>query len=125
MRPDAAAFRELDTLVRNLTDQLAGYRRRALAAEARARDLEQQVVVAAEQLAALRARGEAARAEGRPGAVVLAEAGARGTPEGGERELSLENARLRSRLSEARERTTQLGERLRFLRQQVASGGER
>jgi len=39
--PDTSAFRELETLVRNLTEQLAGYRRRAMAAEARARDLEQ------------------------------------------------------------------------------------
>lgn len=43
MRPEVAAFRELDSLVRNLTEQLAGYRRRALTAEARARDLEERV----------------------------------------------------------------------------------
>jgi hypothetical protein len=43
VRPEVAAFRELDTLVRNLTDQLAGYRRRALAAEARQRELERRV----------------------------------------------------------------------------------
>jgi len=40
VRADVVAFRELDTLVRNLTDQLAGYRRRALSAESRARELE-------------------------------------------------------------------------------------
>ncbi len=60
MRADVVAFRELDTLVRNLTDQLAGYRRRALSAESRARELEhalEQLQVALES-----ARSDAATA---------------------------------------------------------------
>lgn len=39
-RPDVAAFRELEFLVRNLGDELASFRRRALHAEARVRELE-------------------------------------------------------------------------------------
>ena len=59
MRPDLAAFRELDTLVRNLSDQLAGYRRRALAAESRVRELEQ----GADELAASRSTRSDSTAE--------------------------------------------------------------
>ena len=47
------------------------------------------------------------------------------TPNAVESELARENARLRARLAEAGERTTQLGERVRFLRQQVGQGAER
>jgi hypothetical protein len=45
----------------------------------------------------------------------------------GDDELALreENEQLRGRLAEARERTTRLGERVRFLRQQVSLGVER
>ncbi len=39
-RPDVAAFRELEHLVRGLGDELASFRRRALQAEARVRELE-------------------------------------------------------------------------------------
>ena len=39
-RPEALAFRELEQLVRHLGDELAGFRRRALVAEARVRELE-------------------------------------------------------------------------------------
>ena len=39
-RPDVAAYRELEFLVRNLGDELASFRRRALQAEARVRELE-------------------------------------------------------------------------------------
>ncbi|MBY0489719.1 MAG: hypothetical protein K2R93_07740 [Gemmatimonadaceae bacterium] len=146
MRSDVAAFRELDTLVRNLTEQLAGYRRRALAAEARARELEQQLAgtegqlvevrAAAEQFqaarddATVRARQlheqlEAARAEIARVQASFAEIAARATPEARDQELARENERLRGRLGEARERATQLGERIRFLRQQVSLGAER
>lgn len=38
--PDVKAFRELDGLVRHLGDELAGFRRRALQAEGRVRQLE-------------------------------------------------------------------------------------
>ena len=39
-RPDNAAVRELDVLVRHLADELANFRRRALTAEARIKELE-------------------------------------------------------------------------------------
>lgn len=147
MRPEVIAFRELDTLVRNLTDQLAGYRRRALAAEARARELEAAVERAVE-------KGEAgltaARAETASVRRLLDQALAQGddptvgdvfpatsTSGSAERltldtsdlsaygDIALENERLRARLGEARERTTSLVERVRFLRQQMTMGAER
>ena len=42
VRPEITAFRELETLVRHLADELAGFRRRALLAEARVREVEAQ-----------------------------------------------------------------------------------
>jgi hypothetical protein len=39
-RPDAAAYRELETVVRGLVDELAGFRKRALAAEAKLKGFE-------------------------------------------------------------------------------------
>jgi hypothetical protein len=39
-RPDVAAYRELETLVRSLVDELAGFRKRALAAEAKVKGYE-------------------------------------------------------------------------------------
>ena len=60
MRPEVVAFRELDALVRGLTDQLAGYRRRALAAETRTRELERAIDVTRQELsAATTARSDA------------------------------------------------------------------
>ena len=47
------------------------------------------------------------------------------TPQAVDSELARENERLRARLSEAGEKTTQLGERVRFLRQQIGQGAER
>jgi len=148
VRPEVVAFRELDTLVRNLTDQLAGYRRRALAAEARARELEAAVERAVE-------KGEAALAAARTetatvrrlleqavspaddagvGDVFPASTVTTGSAErlvidtsdlSAYGDIALENERLRTRLSDARERTTSLVERVRFLRQQVMQGAER
>jgi len=146
VRPEAAAFRELDTLVRNLSDLLAGFRRRALAAEARSRELEQilagmsgkldevrqqvedtqasrdAALVQARTLEAqlLAARGEVQRVQ-----AAFAEVSARATPEARDQELLRENERLRARLGEARDKTTQLTERVRFLRQQTQQGAER
>ena len=40
VRPEAAAFRDLAQLVRHLEDELASFRRRALSAEARVKELE-------------------------------------------------------------------------------------
>ena len=39
-RPDAAAFRELDGVIRRLVDELASFRKRALAAEAKLKGYE-------------------------------------------------------------------------------------
>ena len=75
-RPEITAFRDLEQLVRHLGDELAGFRRRALLAESRLRELE------------------------------------------------TENAVLRGRLESATERTRQMLERVRFIRQQ-AQGAER
>ncbi len=146
MRPDVAAFRELDTLVRNLSDQLAGYRRRALAAESRVLELEQRT--AALDAAMTAARTEAVEAHtARSGAQVkLREVEEREraahreaealrmshtqaleavTPAAVDGELARENQRLRERLTEAKERTGLLAERVRFLRQQVGLAVER
>ena len=39
-RPDIAAFRELESLVQRLVDELSGFRKRALAAEAKGKGYE-------------------------------------------------------------------------------------
>ena len=146
MRPDTAAFRELDTLVRNLSDQLSGYRRRALAAESRTRELEQVVAERDGTLIEVRADGqrsnqaralleakvreldakaELAKAEVVRVQTAFAAAAEAATPQAVDSELARENARLRARLAEAGEKTAQLGERVRFLRQQIGHGAER
>ncbi len=126
MRPDVEAFRELDALVRKLTEQLSGYRRRALAAESRSRELEHQMAVLQARVAA----GEAARRQ----LTETAHSSRAGKPVGdlantnAERsssEIALENERLRARLSDARDRTALVADRVRFLRQQLSSGADR
>lgn len=96
-RPEVAAFRELEMLVRHLGDELASFRRRALHAEARARELE-------------------SASEGMTPAEALRL-----------RKLEEENAELKKRLDSASTRTRQMLERMRFLRQQqerpITSGG--
>jgi chromosome segregation ATPase len=146
VRPDVVAFRELDTLVRNLSDQLAGFRRRALAAESRTREVEQILAglqgkldevreqaadaQAARDAAVSRARSveaqlEVARDEVQRVKTAFADLAAKATPEARDQQLARENERLRARLQDARERTAQLTERVRFLRQQVGQGAER
>ena len=146
MRPETVAFRELDTLVRNLTDPLAGYRRRALAGESRTRELEQLVAerdgtlieVRADGLRSaqarallearvreLEAKAEMARAEVVRVQTAFAAAAEAATPQAVENELARENERLRARLVEAGDKMAQLGERVRFLRQQIGQGAER
>ncbi len=88
-QPESAAFRQLDQLVRNLGEELAGFRRRALAAEARVRVLE----------TAVQEGGDAPSLERL-------------------RTLEGENADLRARVAFATERTQQLLSRVHFLRQQ-------
>ncbi|GAB1341185.1 hypothetical protein [Gemmatimonas sp.] len=146
MRPEAAVFRELDTLVRNLSDQLAGFRRRALAAEARSRELEQilagmtgkldevrqqvEDMQASRDAAIVQARtleGQllTARAEVQRTQTAFAEISAKALPGAMDEELARENDRLKTRLQDAREKATQLTEKVRFLRQQIGLGVER
>jgi len=97
VQAERSAFRELDSLVRKLTEELAGFRRRALSAEAQLRELE--------------GRGNG---DEDPGSVLDRVA-----------ELERENAELQERLDKATERATRMLDRVRFLRQQVRNGGEK
>ena len=97
-RPEALAFRELEQLVRHLGDELAGFRRRALVAEARVRELEQE--------------------GSQPGVREQRELGDQLT------RLEHDNAVLRGRLESATARTKAMLDRVRFIRQQ-AQGAER
>jgi len=98
-RPDAA-FAELERLVRSLGEELAFFRRRALEAERRWRE----------------ASDHTPHGDGAPTREALASRVV---------ELERENAELRGRLQDASERTRQMAERLRFLRQQEGGAGER
>ena len=98
-RPETLAFRELETLVRHLADELAGFRRRALLAEARLREVELQgtaPVIEEKQNLSDRVN-----------------------------QLEHENAALQGRLDSATARTKQMLERVRFIRLQAQGGGER
>ncbi len=100
-RPEVTAFHELETLVRHLGDELAGFRRRALLAEARVRELEGK--------------------EGRPAAQARRDLAERCS------ELEHENAALKGRLESATARASQMLDRVRFIRQQTqgTAGSER
>ena len=104
-----AAFRELEQLVRHLGEELAGFRRRALQAETRLKAAEAEV-------AAAHASAHAA-----------ARAAAGAAPHPRVAELERENERLRRRVDDATNRTRQMIDRVRFLRQQhhQAPGGEK
>jgi hypothetical protein len=97
-RPEALAFRELEQLVRHLGDELAGFRRRALVAESRVRELEQE--------------------GSQPGVREQRQLGDQLT------RLEHDNAVLRGRLEAATARTKAMLDRVRFIRQQ-AQGAER
>ncbi|MEO8334037.1 MAG: hypothetical protein ABI664_03640 [bacterium] len=99
VRPEIVAFRELETLVRHLGDELAGFRRRALLAEARVRELEGQGTSPVMQQ--------------------QRELSDQVT------QLEHENAALKGRLDAATARTKQMLDRVRFIRQQAQGGGER
>jgi predicted nucleic acid-binding Zn-ribbon protein len=90
-RPELHAFQELETLVRHLGEELAVFRRRAIAAEAQLKDS---------------GHGHAVKSK---------------TAAFGERltELESENESLRSRLVRAEDRVRQMMDRVRFLRQQL------
>lgn len=97
VQAERAAFRELESVVRALAEELAGFRRRALSAEARVRELE--------------APGEGAPEGASPAARLV--------------ELEAQNAALAKKVEQAAERARQMQERLRFLRQQAKNGGEK
>ena len=144
-----SAFAELAEVVRNVSEQLAGYRRRALSAEAQVRELERDLERERVTLDSLRSRAgrvtdlEAALAQARlEGAQRLAalEQAQRSLDEArlelsgdsqhgaaqqlpDRAELALLNTALRERLDEATTRTGQIVERVRFLRQQLSNGG--
>ena len=89
-RPDVEAVRELETLVRQMAEQLAGFRRRAFSAEERLRCLD-----TADD------HGDPPRVRERI------------------RALEQENASLRGRLDAATARTRSVLDRVHFLRQQA------
>jgi hypothetical protein len=93
-RPELHAYRELETLVRHLGEELATFRRRALSAEAQLKD--------------------------GPGPHVGHAAKGRGAATGEKMtELETENATLKTRLDRAEDRVRQVMDRVRFLRQQL------
>jgi hypothetical protein len=98
VRPEVAAFRELEVVVRRATRELAGYRRRG-SSDADALEIPHERVEMPDF-----------------------------TPFDLERRLAAleqENAVLRERLDAASARTRHMLERLQFLRQQTQVGGER
>ncbi|MDB4881607.1 MAG: hypothetical protein JWL95_373 [Gemmatimonadetes bacterium] len=97
VRPETIAFRDLEQLVRHLGDELAGFRRRALLAESRLRELESEDAQPVRQQRELSDQVT---------------------------QLEHENAVLRGRLDSATVRTKQMLDRVRFIRQQ-AQGAER
>ncbi|GLC27422.1 hypothetical protein rosag_39350 [Roseisolibacter agri] len=99
--PAAEAFAELERLVRHLGEELAWFRRRALEAERRVKELSgpaNGTEAPRESVESLQARLSSAEAE---------------------------NVELRARLAEAAERTRTMADRMRFLRQQQEADGER
>ena len=103
--PERAAFAELERLVRNLGEELAFFRRRALEAERRLREATPESGAAA--ASSTSPAGSAEQLRARVG------------------ELERENQDLRARLDEAAARTRQMAERVKFLRQQEEGAGER
>lgn len=102
--PDRSASDALRRAVRALAEELAAFRRRALSAEARVRELEAHV-------AALETRqGPPPQVVADPGLAVRIVA------------LEAENAELRRRIDAAAGRAERIRSRVRFLRQQAAEG---
>ena len=93
---DTDAIQELDVLVHHLADELAAFRRRALVAESRLKEV-----------------------ESHEGGAVALDLSARVT------QLEKENELLRGKLEAATARTKQMLDRVRFLRQQAQGGGDR
>ena len=103
-RPEVEAYRELEILVRQLGDELAAYRRRALHAEQRLAD--------AGLGTGHGTAGKATESDIRPSRLRERVA-----------ELERENAVLRGRLEAASSRTRSMLDRVHFLRQQVQVAG--
>jgi len=123
-RPESAghaALTELTSVIGHVTEQLAGFRRRALAAESRVRELELVTAAAAAEAAQAAADAVSAKAAARVGSAT-ARTGADGVAT---EAVLAENALLRERLAEAAVRTRSIAERVRFLRQQLSNGGEK
>lgn len=99
------ALGELRTLVHRLGEEVGGFRRRALQAEARVRELETALAAATRPATKEQAAGPTDPLDGPVTAERLAA-------------LERENAELRRRLDEAATRVRQLLDRARFLRQQ-------
>ncbi len=99
VRPELEAFKELETLVHHLAEELAAFRRRALVAESRVREMEAEAA-------------EPDRAQQRELVVRCAR-------------LESENSTLKGRLDAASSRVRQMLDRVRFIRQQTQSDGER
>src|SRR4051812_2871003 len=93
-RVEYDAVRELDVLVHHLAEELANFRRRALTAEARIKDL-----------------------ESHEGGAVGFELASRVS------KLEQENEQLQTKLDAAGARAKQMLDRVRFLRQQAQRGG--
>jgi hypothetical protein len=102
-RPEVEAYRELEKLVRQLGDELAAYRRRALLAEQRLAD--------AGLGTGPSPSGKTVESDIRPSRLRERVA-----------ELERENAVLRGRLEAASSRTRSMLDRVHFLRQQVQVG---
>lgn len=124
MRPEIAAFRELETLVRNLGDQLAGYRKRALTAESRCRTLETELGnlgAERDQLVETLSAARRALADAQAAPTKAAASPASDAPVDMNRvaELERENRELHELLEQARLRTNAVVDRVRFLRQQM------
>ena len=99
VRPDVLAFQDLEKLVRALAEELATFRRRALTAEARVRELE-----SVEEGVTLPADAKARMAK-----------------------LEKENEELRAQLGATGARAERMLEKVQFLRQQAngGNGGDR
>ncbi|MGH7664366.1 MAG: hypothetical protein ACRENI_08755 [Gemmatimonadaceae bacterium] len=95
-RPDAAALAELEQLVRNVGEELAAFRHRALRAEQRVRDIEERLTAAGELGGGSWQAAETAR----------------------------ENSELRARLELASDRTRKMLRRVRFMRNQHTGRGK-
>ncbi|MGI8843729.1 MAG: hypothetical protein ACR2HZ_08515 [Gemmatimonadaceae bacterium] len=103
-RPEESALLELETVLRAIGEEMVALRRRAQVAESKVRELERGGQLPLDSMAS------APPADARVN------------------ELETENGQLRGRLESARDRASELADRLRFLRQQYTDpqgGGER